>query len=130
MPWSLRPHETEVDTATAGRRAPVGLLGAPPRRLTRAASASDGPVEVVAADREKERLYRIREVARETGLPPSTIHLYVRQDVLPRPRKTSENQALYDQEFVDRAKLVKEAFPSISKVRFTTSGTRTALITW
>ena len=49
----------------------------------------------------------MREVCARTGLPRSTIHHYIREGVLPRPTKTGRNTALYDEEFVRRASLIK-----------------------
>src|SRR5262245_13343515 len=50
---------------------------------------------------------RMREVARLTGLPPSTIHFYVRAGLLPQPEKTGPNQAVYAPEFIERVRLIK-----------------------
>lgn len=50
---------------------------------------------------------RMRDVCARTGLARSTIHHYIREGVLPQPRKTGRNAALYDEEFVRRAQLVK-----------------------
>lgn len=50
---------------------------------------------------------RMRDVCARTGLARSTIHHYVREGLLPRPRKTGRNMAYYDEDFVRRAQLVK-----------------------
>jgi DNA-binding transcriptional MerR regulator len=52
-------------------------------------------------------LLRMRDVCARTGLARSTIHHYIREGVLPQPTKTGRNTALYDEEFVQRAQLVK-----------------------
>lgn len=49
----------------------------------------------------------MREVSARTGLARSTIHHYIREGLLPRPTKTGRNTAIYDEEFVRRALLVK-----------------------
>lgn len=49
----------------------------------------------------------MRDVARLTGLPPSTIHFYIRTRLLPQPEKTGPNQAVYGPEFVERVQLIK-----------------------
>jgi DNA-binding transcriptional MerR regulator len=49
----------------------------------------------------------MRDVCARTGLPRSTIHHYIREGVLPRPTVTGRNTALYDEDFVRRANLVK-----------------------
>lgn len=52
-------------------------------------------------------LLRMREVCARTGLARSTIHHYIREGLLPKPRKTGRNTALYDEDFVRRVQLVK-----------------------
>jgi len=49
----------------------------------------------------------MKDVCARTGLARSTIHHYIREGVLPRPRKTGRNTALYDEDFVRRAALVR-----------------------
>lgn len=58
------------------------------------------------ASRNDPRL-RMRDVCARTGLARSTIHHYIREGLLPQPRKTGRNAALYDEEFVRRAQLIK-----------------------
>jgi DNA-binding transcriptional MerR regulator len=53
------------------------------------------------------KLLRMREVCARTGLARSTIHHYIREGILPKPQKTGRNTALYDEDFVRRAQLVK-----------------------
>ncbi|MCA1830355.1 MAG: MerR family transcriptional regulator, partial [Actinobacteria bacterium] len=50
---------------------------------------------------------RMRDVCARTGLARSTIHHYIREGLLPKPEKTGRNTALYDEEFVRRARIVK-----------------------
>jgi DNA-binding transcriptional MerR regulator len=52
-------------------------------------------------------LLRMREVCARTGLARSTIHHYIREGLLPKPRKSGRNTALYDEDFVRRVQLVK-----------------------
>lgn len=49
----------------------------------------------------------MRDVCARTGLARSTIHHYIREGVLPQPTKTGRNTAVYDEDFVRRALLVK-----------------------
>jgi len=80
--------------------------------------------KVVPAEPLAEGRLRMREVEVRTGLPRSTVHLYVRQGLLPQPTRTRRNQAFYDEEFVRRAKLVKALQ---SKARMPLSSIRKAL---
>lgn len=50
---------------------------------------------------------RMRDVVRETGLPRETIHFYLAEGLLPRPKKTGRNTAFYSGEHVRRAQLIK-----------------------
>jgi DNA-binding transcriptional MerR regulator len=50
---------------------------------------------------------RMRDVCARTGLARSTIHHYIREGVLPQPVKKGRNTALYDEDFVRRAQLVR-----------------------
>lgn len=60
-----------------------------------------------AHEHERVTTFKMRDVARLTNLPPSTIHFYIRAGLVPQPEKTSQNQATYEQEFVDRVRLIK-----------------------
>ena len=54
-------------------------------------------------------LYKISDLARETGVPTGTIKFYMRAGLLPAPTlKTGRNMAYYDRSFVDRIKAIKE----------------------
>ena len=50
---------------------------------------------------------RMRDLVRETGLPRETIHFYLAEGLLPRPKKTGRNTAFYSTEHVRRARLIK-----------------------
>jgi len=50
---------------------------------------------------------RMRDVCARTGLARSTIHHYIREGVLPKPKKTGRNSAFYDEDFVRRAQLIR-----------------------
>jgi DNA-binding transcriptional MerR regulator len=49
----------------------------------------------------------MKDVCARTGLARSAVHHYIREGLLPRPRKTGRNSAVYDEEFVGRALLIK-----------------------
>ena len=48
---------------------------------------------------------KIGEILRQTGVTRATVHHYVREGLLPPPQKLSRNQALYEQDCVDRVLL-------------------------
>lgn len=43
----------------------------------------------------------------QSGVPAGAIRFYMREGLLPRPRKITRNSALYDEAFVARVKLIK-----------------------
>jgi len=49
----------------------------------------------------------MRDVSARTGLARSTIHHYIREGLLPKPNKTGRNTAIYDEDFVRRAQLIR-----------------------
>jgi DNA-binding transcriptional MerR regulator len=51
---------------------------------------------------------RMREVARATGLSPSTIHFYLREGLVPPPEKPTRNSARYSPLHVGRLKLIRD----------------------
>ena len=51
---------------------------------------------------------RIKELIEITGTSRQTIHYYIREGLLPRPKKTSPNQAEYNQDHIERIQLIKE----------------------
>ncbi|MBR57132.1 MAG: hypothetical protein CMH54_03640 [Myxococcales bacterium] len=52
-------------------------------------------------------VYRIRDLERMTGIPRSTIHYYVREGLLPQPRKRGKTVADYGQEHVDGLMVIR-----------------------
>jgi DNA-binding transcriptional MerR regulator len=61
------------------------------------------------AGEKREGLYKIGDLARETGVPTGTIKFYMREGLLPPPTvKTGRNMAYYDRGFVDRIRAIKE----------------------
>jgi DNA-binding transcriptional MerR regulator len=61
-----------------------------------------------AAER-RDGLFKISDLARETGVPTGTIKFYMREGLLPPPTvKTGRNMAYYDRTFVDRIRAIKE----------------------
>lgn len=51
---------------------------------------------------------RVGELARRTGVSTAAINFYVREGLLPRPRKTSRTRALYPDSFVSKIEKIKE----------------------
>jgi DNA-binding transcriptional MerR regulator len=49
----------------------------------------------------------MRDLVTESGLPRTTIHHYLREDLLPAPRKTATNAAVYGPEHLERLALLK-----------------------
>lgn len=54
-----------------------------------------------------ESAYRIAEVVRRSGVTKETIHFYLREGLLPPPRKTARNAALYGEEHLHRLRLIR-----------------------
>ena len=50
---------------------------------------------------------RIAELARRAGVSRETIHFYLREGLLPRPRKTGRNMAYYDEGRVEHIQAIK-----------------------
>lgn len=46
--------------------------------------------------------YRMKDLIRESGLPRKTIHYYINEGLLPPPRKSGRNTAIYGQEHLER----------------------------
>ena len=55
-----------------------------------------------------DRVMKMSELVRKTGVQKATIHFYINQGLLPKPRKTGRNMAYYDEGYVERIKLIKE----------------------
>jgi DNA-binding transcriptional MerR regulator len=51
---------------------------------------------------------KISELSRRTSVPKETIHYYVREGFIPRPRKKGKNVSDYDDNFVERILLIKQ----------------------
>jgi len=51
---------------------------------------------------------KISELSSRTQVPKETIHFYVREGLIPRPRKRGKNVADYDESYVERILLIKE----------------------
>jgi DNA-binding transcriptional MerR regulator len=51
---------------------------------------------------------KISELSSRTQVPKETIHFYVREGLIPKPKKRGRNVADYDQGFIERIHLIKE----------------------
>ncbi len=51
---------------------------------------------------------KIRELVRHTGVSKETVHYYIREGLLPKPRKQGRNVAEYDDGYVERIRFIKE----------------------
>lgn len=51
---------------------------------------------------------KISELVKQTQVSKETIHYYVREGLLPRPRKLGKNVADYKESYVERIRLIKE----------------------
>ena len=51
---------------------------------------------------------KIRDLVKHTGVSRETIHYYIREGLLPKPRKQGRNVAEYDESYVERIRLIKE----------------------
>ena len=66
---------------------------------------------------------KISKLVKRTGVPKETIHFYIREGLLRKPRKTAVNSAEYNERYVDQIKLIKDLrdnyylpIPEIKKV--------------
>jgi DNA-binding transcriptional MerR regulator len=50
---------------------------------------------------------KMSELVKHTGIPRETIHFYTREGLLPRPKKTHNNQAEYGPEHIERLAMIK-----------------------
>lgn len=55
-----------------------------------------------------EKRIPMRELERSTGFSRMTINFYIKEGLLPEPEKTAKNMAYYNQEFIDRLKLIEK----------------------
>ncbi len=51
---------------------------------------------------------KIRELVSRTGVPKETIHFYIREGLLRKPRKTNKNVAEYNERYVEQIRLIKD----------------------
>jgi DNA-binding transcriptional MerR regulator len=51
---------------------------------------------------------KIRELVKQTQVSKETIHYYIREGLLPRPRKLGKNVAEYNDRYVERIRVIKE----------------------
>ncbi len=51
---------------------------------------------------------KISELVKQTQVSKETIHYYIREGLLPRPRKLGKNVAEYNESYVERIRLIKE----------------------
>lgn len=51
---------------------------------------------------------KIRELVKQTQVSKETIHYYIREGLLPRPRKLGKNVADYSERYVERIRVIKE----------------------
>ena len=51
---------------------------------------------------------KIRDLVKQTGISKETVHFYIREGLLPKPRKLGRNAAEYDEKYVERIRLIKE----------------------
>ena len=50
---------------------------------------------------------KISQLVKRTGVPKETIHFYIRQGLLRKPRKSGVNSAEYNESYVDQIQLIK-----------------------
>lgn len=51
---------------------------------------------------------KIRDLVERTGVSRETVHYYIRDGLLPKPRKRGRNIADYDDSYVERIRMIKE----------------------
>jgi DNA-binding transcriptional MerR regulator len=51
---------------------------------------------------------KISELVKRTGVPKETIHFYIREGLLRKPRKSGVNSAEYNETYVDQIQLIKD----------------------
>ncbi len=56
-----------------------------------------------------QRLYRIAEIERITGIPRRRIHFYIQSGLLNKPLKTGKTMAYYDESHIEQLQLIKRA---------------------
>jgi DNA-binding transcriptional MerR regulator len=51
---------------------------------------------------------KIKELVQRTQIPKETIHYYIREGLLPKPRKRCKNMADYDESYIEKIRRIKE----------------------
>ena len=51
---------------------------------------------------------KIGEIAKRSGTPASTIRYYVQEGLLPKPEKTNEKMAYYDESCIERLRIIQD----------------------
>jgi DNA-binding transcriptional MerR regulator len=51
---------------------------------------------------------KISQLVKRTGVPKETIHFYIREGLLRKPRKSGVNSAEYNESYVDQIRLIKD----------------------
>jgi len=51
---------------------------------------------------------KIRDLVKHTGVSKETVHYYIREGLLPKPRKRGRNTAEYDDSYVERIRFIRE----------------------
>lgn len=98
-----------MSTPPAPPDAPVP--GAPPAEAAApqgpAAPGASGAASRRKSPRPPEGGMRMAELALRSGVSRETIHFYLREGLLPRPRKAGRTVAYYDEEHLSRLKLIR-----------------------
>src|SRR5262245_60242936 len=68
--------------------------------------AAEGP-SIEAAKEASPQGMRMAELSARSGVARETIHFYLREGLLPRPRKGGRTVAYYDEEHLDRLRLIR-----------------------
>ena len=55
-----------------------------------------------------EVIMKISQLVKRTGVPKETIHFYIREGLLRKPRKSGVNSAEYNETYVDQIQLIKD----------------------
>jgi len=55
-----------------------------------------------------EVVMKISQLVKRTGVPKETIHFYIREGLLRKPRKSGVNSAEYNETYVDQIQLIKD----------------------
>lgn len=56
----------------------------------------------------EKQTFKMAELVKRTGVKKVTIHFYISEGLLPKPRKTEKNVAFYDESYVERIRQIKE----------------------